>query len=55
MSLLRMKPHRVLREMLFKPKDPTLNHHQIELVTESLAEIVPKSIQDNQLVPYKVG
>ena len=29
---VRMKPHRTLRPMLIKPKDPTLNHHQIWVV-----------------------
>ena len=29
---VRMKPHRMLRQMLIKPEDPTLNHHQIGVV-----------------------
>ena len=29
---VRMKPHRTLRQMLIKPKDPTLNHHWIGVV-----------------------
>ena len=29
---VRMKPHKTLRQMLVKPKDPTLNHHQIGVV-----------------------
>ena len=29
---VRMKPHRTFRQMLIKPEDPTLNHHQIGVV-----------------------